>query len=33
MFGDPVHRQAHRIYGFLKNTAAAPGGGFYARSA
>jgi uncharacterized protein YyaL (SSP411 family) len=31
MFGDPVYRQAaDRIYGFLKNTMAAPGGGFYA---
>jgi uncharacterized protein YyaL (SSP411 family) len=31
MFGDPTYRQAaDRIYGFLKNTMAAPGGGFYA---
>lgn len=31
MFADPVCRQAaDRIYGFLKNTMAAPGGGFYA---
>ena len=31
MFGDPVYRRAaDRIYGFLKNTLAAPGGGFYA---
>jgi uncharacterized protein YyaL (SSP411 family) len=31
MFGDPLYRQAaDRIYGFLKNTMAAPGGGFYA---
>ncbi len=31
MFGDPSYRQAaDRIYGFLKNTMAAPGGGFYA---
>jgi len=31
MFGDPAYRQAaDRIYGFLKNTMAAPGGGFYA---
>jgi hypothetical protein len=29
MFGDPTYRQAaDRIYGFLKNTMAAPGGGF-----
>jgi uncharacterized protein YyaL (SSP411 family) len=31
MFGDPAYRQAaDRIYGFLKNTMAAPGGGFHA---
>jgi hypothetical protein len=31
MFGDDAYRQAaDRIYGFLKNTMAAPGGGFYA---
>lgn len=31
MYGDPAYRQAaDRIYGFLKNTLAAPGGGFYA---
>ena len=31
MFGDPVYRQASdRIYGFLKETLAAPDGGFYA---
>jgi uncharacterized protein YyaL (SSP411 family) len=31
MFGDPAYRQAaDRIYGFLKNTMAVPGGGFYA---
>src|SRR5438046_9199790 len=31
MFGDPAYRQAaDRIYGFLQNTMAAPGGGFYA---
>ncbi|HEV7878454.1 DUF255 domain-containing protein [Bradyrhizobium sp.] len=31
MFGDPAYRQAaDRIYGFLKDTMAAPGGGFYA---
>jgi uncharacterized protein YyaL (SSP411 family) len=31
MFGDPTYRQAaDRIFGFLKNTMAAPGGGFYA---
>ena len=31
MFGDPAYRQAaDRIYGFLKNKMAAPGGGFYA---
>jgi uncharacterized protein len=31
MFGDPAYREAaDRIYGFLKNTMAAPGGGFYA---
>jgi uncharacterized protein YyaL (SSP411 family) len=31
MFGDLAYRQAaDRIYGFLKNTMAAPGGGFYA---
>jgi uncharacterized protein YyaL (SSP411 family) len=31
MFGDPTYRQAaDRIYGFLKDTMAAPGGGFYA---
>jgi hypothetical protein len=31
VFDDPVYRQAaDRIYGFLKNTMAAPGGGFYA---
>ncbi|HLX14789.1 MAG TPA: DUF255 domain-containing protein [Bradyrhizobium sp.] len=31
MFDDPGYRQAaDRIYGFLKNTMAAPGGGFYA---
>ncbi len=31
MFGDPAYRQAaDRIYDFLKNTMAAPGGGFYA---
>jgi uncharacterized protein YyaL (SSP411 family) len=31
MFGDPAYRQAaDRIYGFLKNTMAAPTGGFYA---
>ena len=34
MFGDPAYRQAaDRIYGFLKNTMAAPGGGFYASHA
>src|SRR5882672_6312877 len=33
MYGDATHRQAaDRIYGFLKNTMAAPGGGFYASS-
>jgi len=31
MFGDPTYRQAaDRIYSFLKNTMAAPDGGFYA---
>jgi uncharacterized protein YyaL (SSP411 family) len=31
MFGDPAYRQAaDRIYGFLKDTMAVPGGGFYA---
>ena len=31
MFGDPAYRQAaDRIYGFLRGTLAAPGGGFYA---
>jgi uncharacterized protein len=31
MFGDPAYRQAaDRVYGFLKNTMAAPGGGFFA---
>lgn len=31
VFGDPVYRQAaDKIFGFLKNTMAAPGGGFYA---
>jgi uncharacterized protein len=31
MFGDPTYRRAaDRIYGFLKDTMAAPGGGFYA---
>ena len=31
MFGDPAYRQAaDRIYGFLRDTLAAPGGGFYA---
>ena len=31
MFADPAYRQAaDRIYGFLKDTMAAPGGGFYA---
>jgi uncharacterized protein YyaL (SSP411 family) len=31
ILGDPLYRQAaDRIYGFLKNTMAAPGGGFYA---
>jgi uncharacterized protein YyaL (SSP411 family) len=31
MFGDPVYRQAaDRIYGFLKDSMAASGGGFYA---
>lgn len=31
MFGEPAYRQAaDRIYGFLKNTMAAPDGGFYA---
>ncbi|MEA2837114.1 MAG: uncharacterized protein QOD89_1664 [Bradyrhizobium sp.] len=31
IFGDPAYRQAaDRIYGFLKDTMAAPGGGFYA---
>ena len=31
MFGDQAYRRAaDRIYGFLKNTMAAPGGGFYA---
>jgi uncharacterized protein YyaL (SSP411 family) len=31
MFNEPVYRHAaDRIYGFLKNTMAAPGGGFYA---
>lgn len=31
MYGDPAYRQAaDRIFGFLKNTLAAPGGGFYA---
>jgi uncharacterized protein YyaL (SSP411 family) len=31
MFSDPLYRRAaDRIYGFLKNTMAAPGGGFYA---
>jgi uncharacterized protein len=31
MFGDPAYRQAaDRIYGYLKNTMAAPAGGFYA---
>jgi len=31
MFGDPAYRQAaDRIYGFVRDTLAAPGGGFYA---
>ncbi|HXL13046.1 MAG TPA: DUF255 domain-containing protein [Bradyrhizobium sp.] len=31
MFGDPAYREAaDRIYGFLKDSMAAPGGGFYA---
>ncbi len=31
VFGDPVYRQAaDRIFGFLRDTMAAPGGGFYA---
>jgi uncharacterized protein YyaL (SSP411 family) len=31
MFGDPAYRQAaDHIYGFLRDTMAAPGGGFYA---
>jgi uncharacterized protein YyaL (SSP411 family) len=31
IYGDPVYRKAaDRIYGFLKGTMAAPGGGFYA---
>src|SRR5271163_4580976 len=31
MFNEPVYRHAaDRIYGFLRNTMAAPGGGFYA---
>jgi hypothetical protein len=31
MFGDPTYRRAaDRVYGFLKDTMAAPGGGFYA---
>ena len=31
VFGDPAYRQAaDRIHGFLKNTMAAPGGGFHA---
>ena len=31
MFGDPAYRQAaDRIYGFLRDIMAAPGGGFYA---
>ena len=31
MFGDPAYRQAaDRVFGFLKNTMAAPGGGFFA---
>jgi uncharacterized protein len=31
IFGDPAYRQAaDRIYGFLKDTMAAPGGGFFA---
>ena len=31
MYRDPAYRQAaDRIYGFLRNTMAAPGGGFYA---
>ena len=31
MFGDPAYQQAaDRIYGFLRDTLAAPGGGFYA---
>jgi len=31
MYGDPAYRQAaDRIFGFLRNTMAAPGGGFYA---
>jgi uncharacterized protein YyaL (SSP411 family) len=31
MFGDPAYRRAaDRIYGFLKDTMAVPGGGFYA---
>src|SRR6185436_5188369 len=31
MFGDPAYRQAaDRIYGLLRDTLAAPGGGFYA---
>jgi uncharacterized protein len=31
MFGDPAYRQAaDRIFGFLRDTMAAPGGGFYA---
>jgi uncharacterized protein len=31
VFGDPAYRKAaDRVYGFLKDTMAAPGGGFYA---
>lgn len=31
MFGDPSYRQAaDRVFGFLRNTMAAPGGGFFA---
>ncbi len=31
MFGDPAYRQAaDRLFGFLKNTLAGPGGGFFA---
>jgi uncharacterized protein YyaL (SSP411 family) len=31
IFGDPAYRKAaDRVYGFLKDTMAAPGGGFYA---